>query len=157
MVRSKAKTHFRQYIRNKPTKWGFKYWVLADVTAYTVDFDIYIGSAAESSGKGLSFDVVIKLVEPYKFQGYDLYFDNFYTSPTLLDELIKSGIVATGTLNVKRKKIPNEVVLMRRYVDEECSRGPGIIFVLKMITLLTVHGKTLKLSYLHQLPILPIQ
>ena len=26
MVQSKARTHFRQYIRNKPTKWGFKYW-----------------------------------------------------------------------------------------------------------------------------------
>jgi DNA excision repair protein ERCC-6 len=41
MVKSKARTHFRQYIRNKPTKWGYKYWVLADPTGFTIDFDVY--------------------------------------------------------------------------------------------------------------------
>ena len=29
MVKSKARTSFCQYIRNKPSKWGFKFWVLA--------------------------------------------------------------------------------------------------------------------------------
>ena len=55
MVRNKG----RQYIRNKPTKWGFKYWVIADVTGYTLDFNLYIGKATESSGNGLGFDVVM--------------------------------------------------------------------------------------------------
>ena len=32
MVKSKARTHICQYIRNKPTKWGIKYWVVADPT-----------------------------------------------------------------------------------------------------------------------------
>lgn len=41
MVKSKARTHFRQFIRNKPTKWGFKFWVLADSTGYTSDCDLY--------------------------------------------------------------------------------------------------------------------
>ena len=65
MVRSKARTHFRQYIRNKPTKWGFKYWVIADVTGYTLDFNLYIRNATESSGNGLGFDVVMELIHPY--------------------------------------------------------------------------------------------
>lgn len=30
MVKSKSRCHFRQYMRNKLTKWGFKLWVLAD-------------------------------------------------------------------------------------------------------------------------------
>ena len=34
MVKSKARTHFQQYIQNKPTKWGFKFWVIADPTGY---------------------------------------------------------------------------------------------------------------------------
>ena len=51
MVKSKARTHFRQYLRNKLTKWGFKFWILADVTGYTVDFDLYIGKAAKISPK----------------------------------------------------------------------------------------------------------
>ena len=89
MVKSKARTHFRQYIRNKPTKWGFKYWVLADVTGYTVDFNLYLGKDEVPSGNGLGFDVVMKLIKPYSFQGYEVFFDNFYTSPLLLNELVK--------------------------------------------------------------------
>lgn len=35
MVCSKARFSFKQYIRNKPTNWGFKLWCLCDaVTAY---------------------------------------------------------------------------------------------------------------------------
>ena len=59
MVKSKVRTYFRRYIHNKPTKWGFKYWVLADVSGYTVDFDIYLGKAAQPSNKRLS------VAEPY--------------------------------------------------------------------------------------------
>ena len=39
IVHSKARTHFRQYLPNKPTKWGFKCWVVADPTGYTIDFN----------------------------------------------------------------------------------------------------------------------
>ena len=53
MVKSKARCHFKQYMRNKPTKWGFKQWVLADMTGYTVDFDIYTGKSADKSDSGL--------------------------------------------------------------------------------------------------------
>ena len=45
-------------MRNKPTKWGFKLWVLADMTGYTVDFDIYTGKLTEESESGLAYDVV---------------------------------------------------------------------------------------------------
>ena len=37
MVRNKGRHSFRQYIRDKPTKWGMKLWVLADSsTGYTM-------------------------------------------------------------------------------------------------------------------------
>ncbi len=118
MVKSKARTHFRQYIRNKPTKWGFKYWVIADTTGYTVDFEVYSGKAEIYSDKGLSYDVVINLVQPFMFQGYEVYFDNFYTSPILLQKLLENEIVATGTLNLNRKNIPSEVHQMKKYVQK---------------------------------------
>ena len=127
MVKSKARTHFRQYIRNKPTKWGFKYWVIADTTGYTIDFDVYSGKAERPSDKGLSFDVVMNPVQPFMFQGYEIYFDNFYTSPVLLQELLQSEIVATGTLNVKRKNVPSEVIQMKTCV-EKLPRGSGYHF-----------------------------
>ncbi|KAK0057478.1 piggyBac transposable element-derived protein 3 [Biomphalaria pfeifferi] len=44
MVWNKGKYAFRQYIQDKPTKWGMKLWILADsLFGYTYDFDIYLG------------------------------------------------------------------------------------------------------------------
>ena len=40
MVESKARTKFRQYMKDKPSKWGFKYWVISDPSAYTYDFQV---------------------------------------------------------------------------------------------------------------------
>ena len=35
---------YRQYIKDKPIKWGMKLWVVADaVTGYTYDFEVYTG------------------------------------------------------------------------------------------------------------------
>ena len=65
MVKSKHQSGIRQYIKNKPTKWGIKLWVLADsLNGYTCDFDVYRGRNAqqELSPNGLGYDVVMKLV-----------------------------------------------------------------------------------------------
>ena len=49
MVKSKARSHFVQYMKDKPVKWGFKFWVIADPSGYTVDFNLYTGKSADSS------------------------------------------------------------------------------------------------------------
>ena len=101
MVKSEARTHFRQYIRNKPTKWGYKYWVLADPTGYTGDFDTYCGT-------GPGYDVVAKLTAPLQFQG-QVYYDNFYSSTSLFSDLLEKGIAVTGTVRTNHVGIPKEV------------------------------------------------
>jgi len=47
MVKSKARCHLIQYMKNKPCKWGFKYWVIADTSGYTLDFDLYTGKMVQ--------------------------------------------------------------------------------------------------------------
>ena len=79
MVKSKARCHLVQYMKNKPCKWGFKYWVIADSSGYTVDFDLYAGKTVEKSSHGLAFDVVLRLCRPFTYQGYQLFVDNLYT------------------------------------------------------------------------------
>ena len=76
MVKSKARSHFKQYIHNKPTKWGFKFWVLADLTGFTSDFNLYCGRHRNTqiSENGMSYDVVMELVQPYHSQGYSVFF-----------------------------------------------------------------------------------
>jgi hypothetical protein len=42
MVKFKHRSGIRQYMKNKPTKWGIKLWVLADSSnGYTIDFNVY--------------------------------------------------------------------------------------------------------------------
>ena len=127
MVKSKARTHFRQYIRNKPTKWGFKYWVLADPTGFTSDFNLYCGRRGGTvSENGLAYDVVTELLLPYHDQGYSVFFDNLYTSPTLLHALKRKHITATGTLRTNRQGIPRSVHDLKDALSRsDVPRGTG--------------------------------
>ena len=47
-------------------------------------------------------------------QGFDLYTDNYYTSPMLYHELYKHGINACGTVRTNRKDFPKELVYKRK-------------------------------------------
>lgn len=112
MVKSRHRSGIRQYIKDKPTKWGIKLWVLADSSnGYTVDFNVYIGKAARTnvSEHGLGYDVVMKLMQPFLHQGYCLYIDNFYTSVALMKELFQQGVPATGTIVETRTGFPQNL------------------------------------------------
>ena len=128
MVLSKARFSYKQYIRNKPTKWGFKLWCLCDShNGYTINFSVYRGKNGElRSGKGLGYDVVLSLMRDYLNQGYCLYIDNFYTSPTLALDLFDEGTHITGTLSVSRKEVPAEVVhTYKSFSSNSTPRGKG--------------------------------
>ena len=112
MQRDKYRNYYgsiRQYIKDKPTKWGIKLWVVADSSnGYTVDFDVYIGRAAgrNVSENALGYDVVMKLRQPFLNQGHYLFVDNFYTSVTLFKNLFTQGVPATGTIVETRRDFP---------------------------------------------------
>ena len=112
MVKSRHRSGIRQYIKDKPTKWGIKLWVVADSSnGYTVDFNVYIGRAAagEVSDHGLGYDVVVKLMQPYFNQGYHLYIDNFYTSSVLVKYLFQQGVPTTGTIRENSRGFPQNL------------------------------------------------
>lgn len=94
----------RQYIKDKPCKFGFKLWVLAESgTGYTLDMNVYTGRRDGASEHGLSYDVVMKLIRDLKNQGYILYTDSFYTSPELARDLVAIGILTCGTVRENRR------------------------------------------------------
>ena len=102
-------------------------WVLADSSNdYTIDFDIYIGKDAGRlvSENGLGYDVVMKLMQPYLHQGYHLYFDNFYTSFALVNDLFALGVPSCGTVGINRKGMPESLKNVKTWAKNK-ERGGG--------------------------------
>ena len=108
MVPNKGRYAFRQYIKDKPTKWGMKLWVIADAaTGYTFDYEVYTGKSSTVLSKfGLGYSVVMRLMKSLFGQGYKLFVDNYYTSVQLFIDLLEHNTTACGTILVNRKGIP---------------------------------------------------
>ena len=65
MVPHKGRLSFKQYIKNKPTRWGIKLWVLCEAkTGYVYNFDVYLGKEEGNVEHNLARRVVRKLVSP---------------------------------------------------------------------------------------------
>ena len=66
MIPFKDRLGFKQYMRNKPTKWGIKVFVLADATnGYVRNLQVYTGKSIENDGLasvGLCSRVVLDLM-----------------------------------------------------------------------------------------------
>ena len=108
MVADKGRCSFRQYIKDKPTKWGMKLWVLADSSnGYTCNFKVYLGRKIHSKF-GLAYDVVMNLCKHLYNQGYKLFMDYFNTSVQLFIDLLSKKISACGTMICNRKGFPAE-------------------------------------------------
>ena len=63
----------------------------------------------------LSFD----LISGYNFQGKHLYFDNFFTSLSLLEKLKLQNIKACGSIRPERAGIPNPIFPRKIKWNEE--------------------------------------
>ena len=90
----------------KPIKRGIKVWVLGDRSnSYFSCFDIYTGRR-EDCEVGLGAYVAKKLTEDLKDKYHHVFFDNYFTSFWLLEELEKDGIYGCGTAHKDWKEFP---------------------------------------------------
>ncbi|XP_050497402.1 piggyBac transposable element-derived protein 3-like [Diabrotica virgifera virgifera] len=95
----------KQFIRGKPTRFGYKLWVAAYPSGYIHHVEPYCGSSTRlpQTGLGQGGDVVIGLIDHMQLKkGHRLYFDNLFTSVALLQELSSREIGGTGTLRKNR-------------------------------------------------------
>ena len=108
MIKFKGRSCMKQYLPMKPTKRGFKVWMLADsANGYVYNFRIYTGKD-QSRITSLGEHVVKDMVRDIEFSYRQVYFDNYFTTPGLLEYLYKKGIYAAGTIRANRKNMPKD-------------------------------------------------
>ncbi len=98
----------KQFIGEKPVRWGYRAWVAADPNGYVFDISVYQGkdgakdkvNASYGLGGKVVLDVLDVIERYYPTKKFSLYFDNFFTSLELVEK-IKSHD-ATGTLRKNR-------------------------------------------------------
>ena len=87
MYKFKGRSSMKQYIKNKPNKWGFKYWYRCDSeTGYVCQLELYQGWKEERE-LNLGSSVVLDLSQVLQDTFCDMFFDNFFNSRTLIQKL----------------------------------------------------------------------
>ena len=81
MIPFRGKVHFKVYNSDKPDKYSVKSYQLCDSSnGYCCRFEIYTGVNQEPpSAKGKTYNLVMRLMQPYLNVGRCLYIDNYYT------------------------------------------------------------------------------
>lgn len=106
MVPFKGQLDVKQYVKNKPSKWGIKLFCLCGITGMIYDFIIYQGSTTETKPEYLKFgqcaSLVMQLSERINVPNCTLFFDNYFSTFWLFEWLKKQNIYAAGTIRLDR-------------------------------------------------------
>ncbi|GFO36069.1 PiggyBac transposable element-derived protein 2 [Plakobranchus ocellatus] len=110
MIPFKGRSDIKQFMRNKPHKWGFKMWGRAGASGLLYEFDVYQGASENTCIDGSpelskSSQVVIRMTSNVPLgQNFKVFADNFFTSLNLVKTLQSKGIFYVGTIRVNRLK-----------------------------------------------------
>ncbi|XP_065832964.1 piggyBac transposable element-derived protein 4-like [Oscarella lobularis] len=107
MIPYKGRLGYKQDMKDKPTKWGIKVFILAkSSTGYVYKFDIYTGKKANPGEHGLSTQIVLDLTEGMDGKRHVLYTDIYYSSPTLFDLLWDKNLLLLddGTIPTTKRQ-----------------------------------------------------
>ena len=123
MVKFQGRSTLKQYMPKKPTKRGIKVWVLAESsTGYFSRLEVYTGKKANKKAeKGLGEKVVKSLTQDFHNRWHRCYFDNFFTSKSLLCELLEVGVYSIGTARSNRKLFPEALKKTKLDKRQECT------------------------------------
>jgi hypothetical protein len=126
MVHWKGRLSFRQYLPNKPDRFGI-YQLSESKSGYICDFEVYTSKDfdpnpdgdEEDKQLGHSYNVVLGLLRNNNLlgKGYTVYTDNYYSSPTLFDKLRSEDTTVVGTVRLTRKEMP--IALKRKMKKDE--------------------------------------
>ena len=136
MIGFKGRLSFRQYMPAKPTKLGVKVWELCESkSGYCLNFDVYIGRVeGRQSEFGLGHGVVMNMMQPYFDKQHHVYFDRFFASPKLTNDLEQRGTYSCSTVMLNRRGLPagaKKTKLKQRGEVEFKQKGNALLTIWK--------------------------
>lgn len=131
LIKFMGRLSFKQYIKNKKSRFGIKLFKLCISPCYTLAIKVYAGKEANAE-LNVGSKIVLELSEPYLDCGRTLYVDNWYTSIELAESLNDRQTHLVGTLRANRKSNPKDVTQKKLKRGEVVSmRSFSNILVLK--------------------------
>jgi hypothetical protein len=107
MIKFNGRLSFKQYIMNKPVKWGIKAFLICNsYNGYCYNIKLFYGKKTTPISEKISKseNIVLDFVNSgiHDFSGSIIYIDNYYMGPNLLYELSKNNIGCLGTAKKNR-------------------------------------------------------
>ena len=126
---------FKQYIKGKLIRYGFKVWMLCSDGGACHHFSLYTGASDNPCDMELEERVVMDLMQ-FIQPGSHVFIDQYFISHRLLNELSKNKIAATGTIQHNRLRgaqnmlVDKKVLKKKELGYSECvSSNDGIVVV----------------------------
>lgn len=112
LVAFRGRCPFRQYIPNKPAKYGIKIFLLTDAKVpYSYNLEIYAGTQPpgpyEQSNKVV--DIVVRMLTPINNSSRNVTMDNLFTNIDQCAELLSKKITVVGTVKKNKPQIPESL------------------------------------------------
>lgn len=116
MIGFNGRLHFKQYIPSKPSPYGIKVWCLAESkSGYMLNFSFYTGKNNNSDlPHGLGHHVVTNISQQFLHKNHCFYFDNFFSSIKLAEDLLNMKTYSCSTTRPNRKGWPFKEKTTRR-------------------------------------------
>ena len=113
----------KQYIKSKSIKWGFKFWFCCSNKS---DYQYQMKLMKERNTRVQSRfgeEVVLQLTKDLERLFCNVYFNNFFNSPNLIEKLFQKGIYGVGTGQAKgiyqiTKQCQNDVCTLQSKVKK---------------------------------------
>lgn len=114
----RGRVSFLQYIPNKPAKYGIKVFALVDAkTYYCLNMEVYVGTQPEGPFQlsNKPEDLVLRLIAPIAGTNRNVTFDNWFTSYSLMKNLLTNcKLTSVGTVRKNKREIPQCFLDVRR-------------------------------------------
>lgn len=106
LVTFRGRCPFKQYMPNKPGKYGIKIWAACDSrSSYAWNMEVYTGKPGDGQReKNQGMRVVLQMTEG--LHGNTITCDNFFTSYALGQELLKRKLTMVGTVRRNKPELP---------------------------------------------------